>query len=239
VFFYFQIIDTIYYKQWIQPCIIMRVLSVNIGLPRKVVFNGQIVTTSIFKDPVNGPIMLRNLNLDGDRQADLTVHGGIDKAVYSYPEEHYDYWRNQFPNMDLRWGMFGENFTTEGLMEDAVNIGNKFKIGSAKLVATQPRMPCYKLGVRFGRMDIIRRFMASGRSGIYFKVLQEGQIEAGDKIKIIRKDENNVTVKDIVRLYVGENDEDIETMRRATKIEALPEGWKNEFKQKIEQSKRK
>jgi MOSC domain-containing protein YiiM len=239
VFFYFQIIDTIYYKQWIQPCIIMRVLSVNIGLPRKVVFNGQIVTTSIFKDPVNGPIMLRNLNLDGDRQADLTVHGGIDKAVYSYPEEHYDYWRNQFPNMDLRWGMFGENFTTEGLMEDAVNIGNKFKIGSAKLVATQPRMPCYKLGVRFGRMDIIRRFMASGRPGIYFKVLQEGQVEAGDKIKIIRKDENNVTVKDIVRLYVGDNDEDIETMRRATKIEALPEGWKYEFKQKIEQSKRK
>ena len=217
----------------------MRVLSVNIGLPRKVVFNGQIVTTSIFKDPVNGPIMLRNLNLDGDRQADLTVHGGIDKAVYSYPEEHYDYWRNQFPNMDLRWGMFGENFTTEGLMEDAVNIGNKFKIGSATLVATQPRMPCYKLGVRFGRMDIIRRFMASGRPGIYFKVLQEGQIEAGDKIKIIRKDENNVTVKDIVRLYVGNNDEDIETMRRATRIEALPEGWKNEFKQKIEQSKRK
>ena len=239
MFFYFQIIDTIYYKQWIQTCIIMRVLSVNIGLPRKVVFNGQIVTTSIFKDPVNGPIMLRNLNLDGDRQADLTVHGGIDKAVYSYPEEHYDYWRNQFPNMDLRWGMFGENFTTEGLMEDAVNIGNKFKIGSAKLVATQPRMPCYKLGVRFGRMDIIRRFMASGRPGIYFKVLQEGQIEAGDKIKIIRKDDNNITVKDIVRLYVGNNDEDIETMRRATKIEALPEGWKNEFKQKIEQSKRK
>jgi MOSC domain-containing protein YiiM len=218
---------------------IMRILSVNIGLPRKVVFNGQIVTTSIFKDPVNGPITLRNLNLDGDRQADLTVHGGIDKAVYSYPEEHYDYWRNQFPNMDLRWGIFGENFTTEGLMEDAVNIGNKFKIGSAKLVATQPRMPCYKLGVRFGRMDIIRRFMASGRPGIYFKVLQEGQVEAGDKIKIIRKDVNNVTVKDIVRLYVGDNDEDIETMMRATKIEALPEGWKNEFKQKIEQSKRK
>jgi MOSC domain-containing protein YiiM len=138
--------------------------------------NRQVVTTSIFKDPVKGPIMLRKLNLDGDRQADLTVHGGVDKAVYSYPAEHYDYWRNQFPNMDLIWGMFGENFTTEGLMKDAVNIGDQFQIGSAKLVATQPRMPCYKLGVRFGRMDVIRRFMASGRPGIYFKVLQEGII---------------------------------------------------------------
>jgi MOSC domain-containing protein YiiM len=124
-------------------------------------------------------------------------------------------------------------------MEDAVNIGDEFQIGSAKLVATQPRMPCYKLGVRFGRMDVIRRFMASGRPGIYFKVLQEGQIEAGDKINIIRKDENNVTVKDIVRLYIRDDAEDFETMRRATKIEALPEGWRYEFQQKIEQLERK
>ncbi|MDF2768341.1 MAG: hypothetical protein K0S91_1176 [Nitrososphaeraceae archaeon] len=190
VSFYFHLMVTIYYKQCIRSCITMRVLSVNVGLPRQVVFNGQIVTTSIFKYPVKGPIMLRKLNLDGDRQADLTVHGGLDKAVYSYPAEHYEYWRKQFPNMDLIWGMFGEN-----------NVGDQFQIGSAtKLVATQPRMPCYKLGVRFGRMDVIRRFMASRRPGIYFKVLQEGQVEAGDKIKIIRKDENNVTVKDIVHL---------------------------------------
>jgi len=218
----------------------MKILSVNVGLPKKVLFNGQIITTAIFKDPVKGPIMLRKLNLDGDKQADLTVHGGMDKAVYSYPAEHYDYWRKQFPNMDLVWGMFGENFTTEGLMEDAVNVGDQFQIGSAaKLVATQPRMPCYKLGVRFGRMDVIRRFMASGRPGIYFKVLQEGEVETGDKIKIIRRDKNNVTVKDIVRLYIRDNDEDIETMRRATKIEALPEGWKYEFEQKIEQLEHK
>ena len=218
----------------------MKILSVNVGLPKKVLFNGQIITTAIFKDPVKGPIMLRKLNLDGDKQADLTVHGGMDKAVYSYPAEHYDYWRKQFPNMDLVWGMFGENFTTEGLMEDAVNVGDQFQIGSAaKLVATQPRMPCYKLGVRFGRMDVIRRFMASRRPGIYFKVLQEGEVETGDKIKIIRRDKNNVTMKDIVRLYIRDNDEDIETMRRATKIEALPEGWKYEFEQKIEQLEHK
>ena len=218
----------------------MKILSVNVGLPKKVLFNGQIITTAIFKDPVKGPIMLRKLNLDGDKQADLTVHGGMDKAVYSYPAEHYDYWCKQFPNLDLVWGMFGENFTTEGLMEDAVNVGDQFQIGSAaKLVATQPRMPCYKLGVRFGRMDVIRRFMSSRRPGIYFKVLQEGEVETGDKIKIIRRDKNNVTVKDIVRLYIRDNDEDIETMRRATKIEALPEGWKYEFEQKIEQLEHK
>ncbi|HEU4824785.1 MAG TPA: MOSC domain-containing protein, partial [Nitrososphaeraceae archaeon] len=199
----------------------------------------QIVTTAIFKDPVKGPIMLRKLNLDGDKQADLTVHGGVDKAVYSYPAEHYDYWRKQFPNMDLVWGMFGENFTTQGLMEDSVNIGDQFQMGSAKLVATQPRMPCYKLGVRFGRMEVIRQFMASGRPGIYFKVLEEGEVEAGNKIRITRKDKNNVTVKDIVRLYITRDHIDIETMRRATKIRALPEVWRYEFKQKIEQLERK
>ena len=216
----------------------MKVLSVNVGLPRNVLFNGQIITTAIFKDPVNGPIILRKLNLDGDKQADLTVHGGIDKAVYSYPEEHYYYWRKQFPNMDLGWGMFGENFTTEGLLEDAVNVGDQFQIGSAKLVATQPRMPCYKLGVRFGRMDVIRKFMTSGRPGIYFKVLTEGEIKTDDKIKLIKRDKNNVTVKDIVTLYITRNNTDnIETMRRATKIRDLPEGWRSEFQQKIEQLK--
>ncbi len=216
----------------------MKVLSVNVGLPKNVLFNGQIITTAIFKDPVNSPIILRKLNLDGDKQADLTVHGGIDKAVYSYPEEHYYYWRKQFPNMDLGWGMFGENFTTEGLLEDAVNVGDQFQIGSAKLVATQPRMPCYKLGVRFGHMDVIRKFMTSGRPGIYFKVLTEGEIKTGDKIKLIKRDKNNVTVKDIVTLYITRNNTDnIETMRRATKIRDLPEGWRSEFQQKIEQLK--
>ncbi len=216
----------------------MKVLSVNVGLPKNVLFNGQIITTAIFKDPVNGPIILRKLNLDGDKQADLTVHGGIDKAVYSYPEEHYYYWRKQFPNMDLGWGMFGENFTTEGLLEDAVNVGDQFQIGSAKLVATQPRMPCYKLGVRFGHMDVIRKFMTSGRPGIYFKVLTEGEIKINDKIKLIKRDKNNVTVKDIVTLYITRNNTDnIETMRRATKIRDLPEGWRSEFQQKIEQLK--
>lgn len=218
----------------------MKVLSVNVGLPRKVLFNGQTITTAIFKDPVKGPIMLRKINLDGDKQADLTVHGGVDKAVYSYPAEHYDYWLKQFPDMDFMWGMFGENFTTEGLMEDTVNIGDQLQIGSAKLVTTQPRMPCYKLGVRFGRMEIIRRFLASGRPGIYFKVLKEGKVQTGDKIEVIRRDKNNVTVKDIARLYITRDHiANIETMRRAIKINSLPEGWKYEFQQNIEQLERK
>jgi MOSC domain-containing protein YiiM len=218
----------------------MKVLSVNVGLPRKIQYNGQIINTAIFKDPVKGPIMLRKLNLDGDRQADLTVHGGIDKAVYSYPVEHYDYWGKQFPDTDLMWGMFGENFTTEGLLEDAVNVGDQFQIGSAMLVATQPRMPCYKLGVRFGRMDVIRRFMTSGRPGIYFKILKEGEVKTGDKIKNIKRDKNNVTVKDIVSLYISKNHIDIiEMMRRAIKIRDLPEGWRYEFEQKIEQLQHK
>jgi MOSC domain-containing protein YiiM len=218
----------------------MKVLSVNVGLPRKVLFNGQIITTAIFKDPVKGPIMLRKINLDGDKQADLTVHGGVDKAVYSYPSEHYNYWRKQYPNIDIIWGMFGENFTTEGLMEDTVNIGDQIKIGSAKLVATQPRMPCYKLGVRFGIMEIIKRFLSSGRPGIYFKVLKQGEVKTDDEIEIIEKDKNNVTVKDIIRLYVDKDHVDnIETMRRAIKISALPEGWKYEFQQNIEQLEHK
>jgi MOSC domain-containing protein YiiM len=218
----------------------MKVLIVNVGLPRKIQYNGQIINTAIFKDPVKGPIMLRKLNLDGDRQADLTVHGGIDKAVYSYPVEHYDYWGKQFPDTDLMWGMFGENFTTEGLLEDAVNVGDQFQIGSAMLVATQPRMPCYKLGVRFGRMDVIRRFMTSGRPGIYFKILKEGEVKTGDKIKNIKRDKNNVTVKDIVSLYISKNHIDIiEMMRRAIKIRDLPEGWRYEFEQKIEQLQHK
>ena len=218
----------------------MKVLSVNVGLPRKVLFNGQTITTAIFKDPVKGPVMLRKINIDGDKQADLTVHGGMDKAVYSYPVEHYDYWRKQYPNIDITWGMFGENFTTEGLIEDTVNIGDKVQIGSAKLVATQPRMPCYKLGVRFGLMEIIKRFLSSGRPGIYFKVLKQGEVKTGDKIEIIEKDKNNVSVKDIVRLYINRDHVDnIETMRRAIKINALPEGWKYEFQQNIEQFEHK
>jgi MOSC domain-containing protein YiiM len=204
-----------------------KVISLNVGLPRTVYFRGQAVTTGIFKEPIKGRIKLRRLNLDGDKQADLTVHGGPDKAVYAYPSEHYDYWKKRLPNMKLPWGMFGENFTTEGLLEDQVNIGDVFRIGSSEVVATQPRMPCYKLGVKFGRMDIVKQFMESKLPGIYFRVLKEGEVGPGDAIELISRDANNVTVKDLVQLVTSEGD--MATIRRAVHIKALPEAWRQEF----------
>src|SRR5918992_1729126 len=204
-----------------------KILSVNVSLPKEIDFEGQKVITGSFKEPITGRRMLRTLNLDGDNQADLTVHGGPDKAVYAYPVEHYDYWKKRLPSMKLPLGMFGENFTTEGLLEDQVNIGDVFRIGSSEVVATQPRMPCYKLGVKFGRMDIVRQFMESKLPGIYFRVLKEGEVGAGDEIRLISRDENNVTVKDIVRLVSSEGD--MATIRRAVHIKALPEAWRQEF----------
>jgi MOSC domain-containing protein YiiM len=214
---------------------LMKLISVNVGLPREVTFRGEVVSTGIFKDPIQQRVRLRKLNLDGDKQADLTVHGGVDKAVYSYPKEHYEFWHKELPGMSLPWGMFGENFTTEGLFEESVNIGDTFQIGTATVIATQPRMPCYKLGVKFGRMDIIKRFLASGLTGIYFKVSQEGEVGVGDAINLISKDKNNVTVKDIVRLYTTDKD-DIHTMERAIKVKDLPHGWRFHFIEQLNQS---
>jgi MOSC domain-containing protein YiiM len=205
-----------------------KILSVNVSLPKKVEFEGQKVTTGIFKEPIDRRVMLKTLNLEGDRQADLTVHGGPDKAVYAYAVEHYEYWRKVFPTIKLPNGMFGENFTTENLMEEEVCIGDVFQIGLSRVVATQPRMPCYKLGVKFGRMDVLKKFLDSGRSGIYFKVSKEGEVGAGDKIEQIGKDPNHITISDIVRLYVKDKD-DITSMSRAVKVNALPEGWKQYF----------
>jgi MOSC domain-containing protein YiiM len=214
----------------------MKLISLNVGIPRQVTYKSELVTTGIFKEPIHHRTILRKLNLDGDKQADLTVHGGLDKAIYSYPAEHYGYWQKELPGMYLSWGMFGENFTTEGLFEDNVNIGDQFQIGSAIIIATQPRMPCYKLGVKFGRMDIVKKFLASGLTGIYFKVSQEGEVGAGDVIKLIRRDDNNVTVKDVIRIYSVDKD-DVQTMERAIKVKDLPDGWRSHFIEQLDQSK--
>ena len=215
-----------------------KLISINISLPKEVDFEGQRVVTGIFKEPIEGRIILRTLNLDGDKQADLTVHGGPDKAGYAYPIEHYEFWRKVYPDMKMSNGMLGENFTTEGLMEADVNVGDIFRIGSSKVIATQPRMPCYKLGVKFGRMDVLKKFLASGRSGIYFKVLEEGEVGAGDSIIQIKKDTNRVSISDIVRLYASDR-ENIKLMRRAVKVEALPDGWKDYFYEQIRRVDRK
>ena len=211
----------------------MKLISLNVGLPRVVEWNGGQVATGIFKEPVQGPVILRTLNLDGDRQADLSVHGGASKAVYAYPSEHYEFWRRELPDMELPYGMFGENFTTEGLREDAVNIGDRFRAGTAELMVTEPRMPCYKLAIKFGRADIIKRFLQSRRTGFYFAVLKEGEVKAGDAIEPLSRDENNVAVADITRLYAFEKD-DLVTLRRAVKLKALPESWRQYFQKQIQ-----
>ena len=159
----------------------VKLVSVNVGLPREIEWKGKIVRTSIFKAPLSGPVRVAKLNLEGDQQSDLTVHGGIDKAVYAYPSEHYPFWQGELPDMDLPWGVFGENFTTKGLLEDAVHIGDRFRAGSAELVVTQPRMPCFKLGIRFNRPDMVKRFLESGRTGFYFAVLKEGEVKASGR----------------------------------------------------------
>ena len=209
----------------------MKVISVNVSLPREVSWKGKAVTTGIFKRPVADRIIVRTLNLDGDRQADLRVHGGPNKAVYAYPSEHYPFWRRELPEMQLPWGMFGENLTIDGLLENEVNIGDCFRIGSVELIVTQPRMPCYKLGVRFGREDMVKRFLRSGRTGFYFAVEREGEIGAGDSITRIARDEHDVTVADITRLYINDKT-DSPMLRRAVELEALPEDWREYFRER-------
>lgn len=208
----------------------MKLISVNVGLPREVTWKGKTVRTGIFKEPVSKRVMVRSLNLDGDRQADLTVHGGLDKAVYVYPFEHYDYWRGELPDTELTPGIFGENFTITGLREEEVNIGDCFGIGNVTLMVTQPRLPCYKLGIRFGRPDMVKQFLASRRTGFYFRVLQQGEVGAGDTLELVSRDDNNITVADITQLYVREEDNP-DLRHRAAQLEALPKSWRDYFQQ--------
>ena len=211
----------------------MKIISLNVGLPRLVLRDGEPVSTGIFKEPIDGRVMMRTLNLDGDRQADLSVHGGPGKAVYVYPAEHYDFWKRELPEMDLPWGMFGENFTTTGLLETEINIGDKFRIGTAEVMVTQPRMPCYKLGLKFGRADIIKRFLQSERTGFYLAVLKEGEVGAGDELEPLARDANDVRVSDITRLYTREKHNAM-LLRRAIAVEALTEGWREYFQHQLE-----
>ena len=209
----------------------MKLLSVNVGLPREIEFHGKLVRTSIFKSPASGQVRVATLNLEGDEQSDLSVHGGAHKAVYTYPSEHYAFWREEVPDLDLSWGAFGENFTTEGLLEE-VQIGDRLRVGTAEFVVTQPRMPCFKLGIRFGCPEIMKRFLRSGRTGFYLAVLQEGQVTAGDSIEALARDEHGVTVADIVNLYKTDaTNQDL--LRRASDLPALPPYWRDHFRKRL------
>ena len=194
---------------------------------------GKTVMTGIFKEPVEGSRMLRTMNIDGDAQADLSVHGGRHKAAYAYPSEHYPWWRTELPGVDLPWGMFGENFTTEGMTEETVCAGDRFRIGSATVVVTQPRMPCYKLGLKFARSDMAGKFLRSGRTGFYMAVEQEGQVAPGDTVELLGADEARVSIADLVRLYRGE-ERDNGLLRRALGVAAIPERWKKSLLEELE-----
>lgn len=217
--------------------ILMKLLSVNVGEPQILMVNENIVVTGIFKEPVAARVMLRKYNLDGDRQADLTVHGGETKAVYLYPSEHYEFWRKELPEMNLPFGMFGENFTTEGLNENEVSVGDKFRVGEAEVMVTEPRLPCYKLGIKFGRSDIIKRFLQSCRTGFYLSVIKEGEVGAGDSFELTHKAETSVTIADVVRIFAFEK-YDVETLERALETEALPDSWKQGFQKQLDKARR-
>ncbi|HST88212.1 MAG TPA: MOSC domain-containing protein [Ktedonobacterales bacterium] len=213
----------------------MRIVSVNVGLPRTVESHGRAVRTAIFKSAVAGPTAIRHLNLDGDRQADLSVHGGPDKAVYAYAAEHYDAWRAELPEVDFPFGAFGENLTIVGLREDDLAIGDRLRAGTAELIVRQPRIPCYKLGVRLGRDDILKRFLNSDRSGVYFAVAREGVVEAGDAVTVLERDPDGVRVAAINRLYRDRRSRlptRLSALQRAADLPALPESWRTYFRER-------
>ena len=210
----------------------MHVVSLNVGGPREVEWRGRLVRTSIWKEPVRGAVRVTSLNLDGDAQSDLSVHGGPDKAVYAYPSEHYDFWHRELGMDPLPWAAFGENLTTSGILEPDIAIGDRVRVGSVELMVTQPRLPCFKLGIRFGRDDMVKRFLQSGRSGFYFAVVREGEITPGDGLEIAARDVRGVTVSDMIALETAD-EPDRDLLRRALETPALPESWKRHFRKRF------
>jgi MOSC domain-containing protein YiiM len=212
----------------------MKVLSVNVGMPQEVVAGGRLVVTSIFKSPVTGRIPIRGYNLAGDEQSDLSVHGGRAKAIYAYPSEHYAFWRRQLPDVDLQPAHFGENLTTEGVLDSDVHVGDRLAIGSAELVVTQPRLPCFKLAIRFGRADMVKRFLKSRRPGFYLAVAVEGDVAAGDAIELIERHPAAISMLELLRMYLNEVT-DPERVREAMAIPELSDAWREELRQGIEE----
>jgi MOSC domain-containing protein YiiM len=209
-----------------------KLVSVNVGLPREVQWHARSVRTSIWKTPKEGRVRVGKLNLEGDEQSDLSVHGGPDKAVYAYPSEHYAFWRAELPDMDLPWGSFGENLTTEGVLESGVMIGDQIQVRSAQFVVTQPRMPCFKLALRFGRDDMVKNFLRSGRTGFYLAVLRQGEVGAGDPVEFTVRNDHGLSVADVAALYARDSDNQT-LLRRAVDTPALPESWREYFRKRL------
>ncbi len=213
----------------------MKLISVNVARPRLLSWKGVTFNTGIFKAPVSGKVMLHTTNLDGDRQADLSVHGGPNKAVYGYPSEHYPYWQKQFPGLDLPWGAFGENWTTEGLLEENISIGDRYRIGSAVVRVTTPRLPCFKLAAKFQRDDMIERFLSSGRCGYYFAVMGEGTVSAGDEFEFLGGEMPTLSIGETFKAYTSL---DPDLLQKAAAVTALPESWRERFQTRLESIER-
>lgn len=212
----------------------MQLISVNTGMPDMVEINGKPVNTGIYKTPQTGNIWLSKHNLDGDGQADLTVHGGEFQAVYSYPVEHYAYWQKVLTKPALPYGTFGENFTVSGLLEDEVYVGDVFSVGSAVIQATMPRIPCFKFGHKIGKPDILPMFLNSGRSGFYHKVLEEGTVSAGDTIIRIDRPAHSLSIRMALGLQKLEEG-DADMLEYALRIEQLPPLLRNTYQQRLQQ----
>ena len=210
----------------------MKLLSVNVSLPKEVLYKGKTVTTGIFKEPVNGRVMLRALNLDGDGQADLIGHGGIHKAAYAYSIENYDYWKRALGRTDFTFGQFGENFTVEGMLEDEIHVGDVFRVGSALVEVTQPRVPCYKLGIKMGLSGFEKKFLASCQVGFYLRVLEEGEVGAGDVFERVGIDPERMTVRETCHLLYFDT-KNLDGARKALRIRALSPGWQQAFEERL------
>ena len=207
----------------------MKVVSVNVGLPREVEWRGKPVHTGIFKHPVEGRVALGELCFEGDGQADPSVHGGREKAVYAYPSEHYSFWLGELGLAELPWGAFGENLSTQGLAEKEVRIGDRFRVGSAELIVVQPRIPCFKLGIRFGRADMVKRFQRAARSGFYLSVATEGFVAAGNSWELLERDDSSLTILQVLRAYY---DGDPALLDAAVQLAGLPEKWREELRKR-------
>jgi MOSC domain-containing protein YiiM len=210
----------------------MKIVAVSVGGPRDVQWRGNTVQTSIFKTPISGRANVTRGNVEGDQQSDLSVHGGPEKALYAYPREHYEFWRRELPDAELPWGAFGENLTTEGLLEAEVWVGDRYRVGTTELVVTQPRMPCYKLAIRFGRPDVVKRFLKSGRSGFYLAVAREGDVGAGDVIERLARCDKRLTIADVVSLYATDS-ENQPLLVSASEHPLLPATWREHFRKRL------
>ena len=215
----------------------MKLISVNVSPPREVVHKGKTVTTGIFKEPIHGRVMLGTSNLDGDGQADLVGHGGVYKAAYAYSVENYDYWKRELGRADFAFGQFGENLTVEGMTEDEVHVGDVFRVGGTLVEVTQPRVPCYKLGIKMGLRGFEKRFLASGRVGFYLRVLEEGEVGAGDVLERVRADPGRMTVREICHLLYFDP-ENLQGARNALRIRALSPGWRQSFEERLAKNRR-